>query len=136
MNIQSPFIWQVIRFGFVGFLSNGIGYMLYLALTSGGVPPKVTMTVLYLCAAGLSYLGNRRWTFAAQGGARATLLRYSVAHIIGYIINLIMLTVLVDRYGFPHQWIQALAVFVVASYLLIVFRYVVFTQSRATELPT
>ena len=39
-----------------------------------------------------------------------------------------MLRVLVDHYGYPHQAVQAVAVFVVAFYLFIVFRTLVFTR--------
>jgi hypothetical protein len=38
---------RLIRYGLVGAASNLAGYLVYLAVTSLGTPPKVTMTLLY-----------------------------------------------------------------------------------------
>jgi putative flippase GtrA len=123
-----PLIRQILRYGLIGLLSNASGYVLYLLLTHLGLTPTRAMTSLYLVAATLGFVGNRQWTFADQGSIHASAARYTLAHLLGYAINLAMLRILVDHYGYPHQAVQALAVFVVAFYLFIVFRTLVFTR--------
>lgn len=84
------------------------------------------MTVLYLVAAGLGFLGNRQWAFTHQGNPLTSAMRYALAHLAGYGINLSLLLVFVDRLAYPHQWVQAAAVPVVAVFLFVSFRYFVF----------
>lgn len=117
---------QLFRFGVIGLLQNGIGYGLYLILTLAGLPPKPTMTVLYLVGATASFLANRRFTFGHTGKLTHAGIRFVLAHLGGYLINLLLLWWLVDQNGYPHQWVQAGAIFVVATYLFVSFRFFVF----------
>lgn len=117
---------QLFRFGVIGLLQNGIGYGLYLILTLAGLPPKPTMTVLYLVGATASFLANRRFTFGHTGKLTHAGIRFVLAHLGGYLINLLLLWWLVDQNGHPHQWVQAGAIFIVAAYLFVSFRFFVF----------
>jgi putative flippase GtrA len=54
--------------------------------------------------------------------------RYLVAHIFGYLVNLLILLTFVDRLGYSHQWVQAAAIIVVATFLFVAFRYFVFPR--------
>ena len=120
---------QLIRYGIVGVLSNAIGYSLYLAITSLGVGPKYTMTGLYFVGATIGFLGNRKWAFSYKGKLAANVVRYSVTHVLAYTINLLLLILLVDKMGFPHQKVQAFAIVIVAGFLFVMFRLFVFSQS-------
>lgn len=125
----------MVRYAIVGLISNGLGFLAYLGLTGLGFAPKVTVTFLYAFSATLGYFGNRSWSFRYQGPRGGAALRYALAHLTGYGINFMMLDILVDRLGYPHQAIQALAIPVVALYLFVVFRYFVFAPSRAEFWP-
>lgn len=54
--------------------------------------------------------------------------RYVIAHCIGYLINLSILILMVDKFGYPHQWVQAAAIFIVAGFLFLMFKFFVFTE--------
>jgi len=56
--------------------------------------------------------------------------RYVIAHCIGYLLNLSILIVFVDKLGYAHQWVQAIAIFVVAAFLFLAFKVFVFPVSR------
>lgn len=56
--------------------------------------------------------------------------RYVIAHCIGYLLNLSILIVFVDELGYAHQWVQAIAIFVVAAFLFLAFKVFVFPVSR------
>lgn len=129
-------IKQLIRYGFVGIISNLTGYLVYLLATYYGTTPKITMSFLYAIGATLGFLGNRKFTFAHKGNILGSGLRYLLAHFIGYLINLALLIILVDKLGYAHQWIQAIAIFIVAIFLFLAFKFFVFTQTDLSNTST
>lgn len=121
---------QLVRYALVGLLSNLAGYLVYLLLTWLYVGPKIAMTMIYVTGASVGYFGNRQWTFAHRGKMSATMLRYGLAHSFGYALNFAILDLFVDRLFFPHQAVQAVAIFVVAGFLFLLFKTFVFTERR------
>lgn len=119
---------QLIRYGLVGVASNAAIYFVYLLITYLGVEPKTAMTLVYVIGASIGFIGNRKWTFAHRGDSSSAALRYALAHIIGYLLNFLILFTFVDRLGYAHQWVQAVAIIIVAGFLFIVFKYFVFRE--------
>lgn len=119
---------QFLRYLVVGLASNAASFMAYLALTNLGLVPKLAMTLLYIPAVAVSYFGNRRWTFAHRQDAGLTRLKFIACYGAGYGLNILWLEILVDRLGYPHQWVQLAAIPVVAISLFLAFRYLVFTS--------
>ena len=119
---------QLIRYGFVGVVSNAAMYAVYIFITYLGVEPKTAMTLVYVIGASIGFVGNRKWTFAHRGDSFGAVLRYVLAHVFGYLLNFMILFAFVDRLGYAHQWVQAGAIVVVAGFLFIVFKYFVFVK--------
>ena len=119
-------IWRVVRFGVVGLASNTIGYLAYLALTSAGTPPKLTMTALYATASGLAFFGNRRFTFGDGGRVGPAAIRFAAVAFAGWGLNLALLVAFVDGMGQPHWLVQGVAILIVAAFLYVMQRRFVF----------
>lgn len=119
---------QLVSYALVGIVSNSIGYLVYLSLTYIGTTPKITMTFLYAVGAVIGFVGNRNLTFAHTGSQLASGMRYSMAHLVGYLINLTLLFVFADKLGYAHQIVQLIAIFIVAAYLFVAFKFFVFTH--------
>lgn len=119
---------QLIRYGVVGVTSNAAIYSVYLFITYLGVEPKTAMTLVYIIGASIGFIGNRKWTFAHRGNPASAALRYLLAHLFGYLLNFLILVTFVDRLGYAHQWVQAMAIIIVAGLLFVVFKYFVFRQ--------
>ena len=117
---------QLFHYGVIGVTSNSLGYLVYLVATYLGGTPKITMSILYGVGMVISFVGNRKLTFRHKGSASAAGSRFIIAHIFGYIMNFAILAIFVDKLGFPHQWIQAIAIFVVAFFLFFAFKFFVF----------
>jgi putative flippase GtrA len=117
---------QLSRYAFIGIVSNLAGYFVYLLITHLGATPKITMTLLYGAGAAIGYTGNRTFTFAHHGSVLGSGIRYLIAHFFGYLINFVILFWFVDRLGFPHQWVQAVAIFFVAGFIFIASKFFVF----------
>lgn len=122
-----------LRYVTVGVLTNLTGYLVYLAVTAVGVGPKTAFTVLFTLTALASYMGNKQWTFAHQGHLSTSLPRFVAAYLSAYAINFVLLVVLVDRLGYPHQVVQAFAVCFVAAFLFVSLRFFVFAPLRASS---
>ena len=118
---------QLFRYGIVGLTSNAIGYAFFLWLTYMGMGPKQAMSLLYVISTGISYWGNWRWTFTCSGNFLVTSSRFLFIHLLGYLFNFMLLLIFVDKLGYPYQWIQAIAIFIVALYLFTAFKFFVFT---------
>jgi putative flippase GtrA len=88
----------------------------------------VAVTLLYPIGALSGYIGHSKFAFLYSGSHLFGVLRYVFAHLIGYGLNITILYICVDLLGYLHQLIQALAIFVVAGILFLMYRYYVFPQ--------
>lgn len=119
---------QLIKYGVVGISTNLIGYLLFLTITFFGMPHKLAMTVLYCVGVLISYLGNKSWTFEHKEGHLSTAIKFVMAHCVGYGLNLSMLMLGVDYFGYSYQLVQFVAIFVVAAFLFIIFKLFIFNN--------
>lgn len=106
---------QLLRFAVVGIGSNIILYLAYLLLTGLGLGHKTAMTLLYAVGILQTFLLNRRWTFKHQGKFDGAFIRYIFVYLLGYVVNLSGLYIFVDVFGFAHQLIQGVMIFLVAA---------------------
>lgn len=124
---------QFIRYAAVGIASNIIGFFLYLVLTAAGMEHKLAMTILYGVGVAQTFVFNKRWSFSYQGLSHAAFLRYIVAYALGYLLNLSLLLVFVDRLHLPHQGVQAVAIVLVAASLFLLNKFWVFPSPTVRE---
>ena len=117
---------MLFRYAVVGIVSNLVGYSVYLLVTYLGATPKITISFLYMLAAAVGFWGHRKFTFEYKGKLIGAGIRYVIAHCLGYLINFTILFVMVDKLGYAHQWVQGVAIFVVAISLFLSFKFFVF----------
>lgn len=117
---------QLIRYGIIGLATNALGYCIYLLLTTFLLPPKLSMTILYAAGAIMGFIGNRRFTFDHHGDLSRSAQAYTLAHLLGWAMSYALLYVFSDLLGYPHQYVQAMSIFIVAGYLFLALRYFVF----------
>ena len=130
MELSWPALSQLIRYGVVGLLTNLAGYLVYLLVTWLWLEPKLAVTVLYPVGVIAGYFGHARYSFTYQGRATSGLARYLIAHAIGYGTNVSLLYVFSDLLHFPHQAVQACAIFIVAGVLFVQFKFFVFPPTH------
>lgn len=115
-----------MRFGVVGLLSNAVGFLLYLAVTAGGMKPKVAMTVVYALGVFQSFAFNQRWSFGHERTCNSAFIRYCAAYGLGYALNFGSLHILVDHFGHPHAFVQGVTVLTLAVLLFVLQKFWVF----------
>ena len=123
---------QIWRYAIVGASTNLALYLFYLAITAYGLGHKVSMSLVYALGIALSFVFNRSWTFGHDGRISSAAARYFIAYLAGYLVNLTLLYVFVDRMGFAHQWVQAILIFVVAGLIFLTQKMWVFPRSDLT----
>lgn len=121
---------QLVRYGVVGIAQNSVGYGIYLLFTWLGFDPKLVVAVCYPCAMLVSFLGNKKFTFNFTGGWQGSGVRFILAHAVSYAINLGMIYILTDKMGYPHQLVQAAAIFVCAGFLFVALKFFVFPPGK------
>lgn len=124
---------QLRRYIVVGAVSNSLLYLAYLGLTAMGLGHKSAMTSLYITGALISFIINRAWSFKHKGCGQSAFARYSVTYILGYLFNLSLLWLLVDRLHQPHQVVQAVAIVLVAGSLFLMNKFWVFAALPAGD---
>jgi len=116
----------IFKYAVVGGLTNLTGYVIYLLITWRWLDPKIAISLMYPIATTLGFYTHGKFSFSYAGGKLASLLRYIVAHSVGYAVNIGLLYVFVDLSGYPHQLVQVFAIVGVAGILFFLFRYFVF----------
>jgi len=117
---------QLMRYGAVGALMNGAGFLVYLAMTSAGMSPRLAMTLLYALGVAVTFAFNRRWTFRHGGAVPGSMARYIATYAIGYVFNLAALYGFSDLAGLPHQGVMFALIFVVAAIVFALQKFWVF----------
>ena len=121
---------QFLRYAVVGLASNLLLYLAFLALTAAGMEAKIAMTLLYGMGMAQTFFFNKRWSFRHGGICGPAFVRYFFAYVLGYVINLLVLVVLVDHMGYPHEAVQGVMILVLAGYLFLLQKYWVFREPR------
>jgi len=117
---------QLVRYVIVGLASNLVCYLAYLGLSALGMDPKLAMTILYAVGVLQTFFFNKKWTFKQDGAMSTAFYRYCIAYGAGYLLNLLVLYVLVDLQGYPHQLVQATMIIVLAMMLFLSQKFWVF----------
>jgi putative flippase GtrA len=95
MLLRTLFSTRWIRFCLMGGIST-LSYIVfgYLLVTVLALPLFAGNTAAYLAAFGISYAGQRRWTFQAQGIHSSMLPRYALVQSIGLGLNNLLIWLL------------------------------------------
>ncbi|RAP37462.1 hypothetical protein B1207_04625 [Legionella quinlivanii] len=135
LSIQFPGLYQFVRYGLVGAINNLLGYLIYLLVTFLWLDPKVAITIFYPVGAITAYFGHLKYSFSYAGKKRNALMRYIITYLFSYGVNYMLLFLLSDLLGFPHQAVQVLAILVVGNLLFFMLKYFVFpTKERRDDL--
>lgn len=121
---------RVLKFGVVGVVNNAIGYAIFVVLSLTGVGYVGAMTISYLVGMGISFLGNRAWTFGHSGPVWPTVVRFVAANVTGYGVNLLVLHFLVVAAGMAQIPAQLVATAFVAVCTFSLMRLWVFPRSE------
>lgn len=111
------------KYAVVGVANVIIEFTLYAALVHLGLWYVAAKVVAVLAANANGYTFNRLWTFRAGRHQHATLVRYAIVQGTGLLLNLGLLTLMVEVAGVGEIAAGGLAIPVVAAYCFLANRF-------------
>jgi len=120
-------LYQFFRFSVVGISHNLSGYIIYLSIAYTGLDPKLIISIFYPIGVLYAYFANKTFTFKNTERHTKILFKYFFIQFLGFIINLSLLFICVDKLSFPHQLVQLFAIVIVAIFLFVGQKYFVFS---------
>lgn len=126
-DVNKANVLQFMRYGVIGVLNNLWGYGLYLLVTYFWLEPMAALSLLYPVCVMTAFWGHSKYSFKNKMRFDA-LLRFVFVYFIGYIINLCILSVFVDWLHVPHQLVQGITVFVVATIIFVLCKHFVYVD--------
>ena len=126
-------IWtkQFTRYVIIGTIANGLSYLFFAVLTWWGLSPEFAITIVYLVQITLTFIFNKSWSFNHKGRASASAIRYLIAYLCCYILNVAVLKLFNGYLGYSHLIVQAVAIPVNALLLFLAQKYWVFRMHSA-----
>ena len=124
-----------IRYGVVGLALNLAGYLLYLLVTRLGLEPKLAVTFFYPIGVLYGYFAHKNLSFRHTASVQnyRSVVNYFLLHALGCVINVGLIKLFVDRLSYPHQIVQACAIFIVGGFLFVTLKLFVFTYTSVTS---
>ena len=119
------------RYVFSGLLINGIGYGLYILLTSLGFNPLLTIIVFYPINLIIGYFTHLKHTFKIKinHNFRKRFLNYLIVYILGYILNISFIYIFHNKLSYSHQLVQLLSIFTIAFLLFFLNKLFVYSSN-------
>ncbi len=121
---------EFIRYVIVGAALNGFGFLLYALFTALGVSPVLTISIFYPIYIGLAFYLNKKWSFSHQGRISSSAVKYLIAYVGCYVLNVAGLKFFSGYLGYSHLIVQAIAIPVCAVLLFVAQKYWVFRIQR------
>lgn len=127
-------IGEVFRYLVVGLANTGIGYgVIFGCMYIFGLSPEISNAIGYAVGLVASYFLHRHFTFRSSGRRQAEFVRFIVAFVIAYLMNLAALIIMVRIISMNAGFSQILsgAVYVGCAYIL--NKYYVFGTHRCKK---
>ncbi|MEH3055250.1 MAG: GtrA family protein [Patulibacter minatonensis] len=100
--------WRIVRFGIVGVMNTAIYTSAYAAFLALGFPYLDASVCAYIIAISIAYFLNHRFTFRVAEHSRGLVGRFFAVQIAGAVVNIALLALLIDHWG----WDELVAQFV------------------------
>tara|TARA_Y200000002_G_C22662279_1_gene656336 strand:+ start:336 stop:728 length:393 start_codon:yes stop_codon:yes gene_type:complete len=125
-SIKIGSIFEFLKYGSWGVVSNIAAYISYLSLTYIGIDPKLAVAVIAPFFVLLGFFVVRKYIFKSNVVIYSSIVKYVFLCIIGNLINILILYIFVDLLFFPHQIIQLVAMLIVGLLFFISMKYLIF----------
>lgn len=112
---------QILRYGIIGIALNGCGFFVYIFFTYNGFNPVKVVAILYPISVIIGYCFHTVFSFKGKNIIYdlSQFLRFCFTHIVGYLINILLLFFFHVHLGFSHAPVQLTLILIVAVFLFI-----------------
>lgn len=98
-------ISEILRFGIVGVMATVMHFaVLTLAVGHLHLPPTLSNGGAFLCAVGVTYLGQSLWVFRGHDGrSTAQILRFAASLALGFVANIAVMAIVTRGFGLDYR---------------------------------
>jgi putative flippase GtrA len=120
--------WQTefIRYVLTGIITNASALCLFYLFVRIGFDPKIVLSILYVLSICLAFIMNKQWSFSHSGMITKPAVRYIIAYVVCYFVNLFALDYFTRLKGYSPLIVQSFAVVIAASFLFFVQKFWIF----------
>lgn len=126
----------LVRYGIVGLVSNGLLFLIYLALEALGAVPEFAATLAFILGTAWTYVANRQWSFKSDRRHTTAAPRYVATYLIGYALTVGTLSFTHRILGWPHYMGQLFAIGIAAVAIFVLLKVWVFRLEAAQTPPS
>jgi len=126
-NKRKIFIKQLIKFNYVGVLTVIIGTSVFMLMIAAGLDYISSLIGDYSAGILFSYFMNKKYTFRViTNSDLLPLIKTSVMYIVSFFLNVILLKLSTEIYGYNLIYSQIVIVFILALFNFLVFKLLIF----------
>ena len=124
MTVLRAELGRLSRYGLAGLTTNFLLYLAFLSLIALGVHPILASGLCYVAGVSLSYVVNRRWTFASQASHARDLPRFVASYGLGLLVTFLSMAFLIRVISPAVAQLLTIGITAMSIYLCLrVFRF-------------
>jgi putative flippase GtrA len=122
---------QFASYAIIGLTTNGLSFLGFAVLTWLGLSPVYAISIIYPVQISFAFILNKSWTFSHEGSVSTSAVRYLIAYVGCYGLNVAVLKYFNGYWGYSHLLVQAVAVVVIVPLLFVTQKLWVFREDAA-----
>lgn len=114
-KLNKKFIFETMRFGLVGVLNTIVGYGVYYILIKFKLYYMIALLTSHIVGVIHSYFWNKYYTFKSRRKSKSELLKFISVYAVTFLVNLGILTFLVEVLGMGREIAGLIALVIVTG---------------------
>jgi putative flippase GtrA len=123
------YISQIIKYGSVGFVTNALGYMVYIVIANIiGVSPPVAAIISGFLVISLSFYLNKRFSFGNNSKSISMAVNYYILYVSAILFHSFIIFIFSNVFGFAHEIIAGISIILISCSLFLVQKFLLFKR--------
>ena len=124
-----PYISQIIKYGSVGFVTNALGYMVYIVIANIiGVSPPVAAIISGFLVISLSFYLNKRFSFGNNSKSISMAVNYYILYVSAILFHSFIIFIFSNVFGFAHEIIAGISIILISCSLFLIQKFLLFKR--------
>ena len=123
------YISQIIKYGSVGFVTNALGYMVYIVIANIiGVSPPLAAIISGFLVISLSFYLNKRFSFGNNSKSISMAVNYYILYVSAILFHSFIIFIFSNVLGFAHEIIAGISIILISCSLFLIQKFLLFKR--------
>ena len=123
------YIFQIIKYGSVGSVTNALGYIIYIAIANIiGLSPPVSAIISGFLVISLSFYLNKRFSFGNNSKSISMAVNYYILYVGAIFFHSFIIFIFSNVFGFAHEIIAGISIILISCSLFLVQKFLLFKR--------